>query len=149
MSDKSQISQELPDELAEKILRIFPDFGIGGDAYLWDLNGVCISVEGVGGSEELARRFEKWANRWDECMNIKTMELDTTTLAAERFDEQGLALAAELKRVVGEQSKVVYELILQKGTVEVLADGSTRNWLPGTNFDANRKWILDKHNGRS
>ena len=39
---------------------------------------------------------------------------------------------------------VVYELILQKGTVEVLADGSTRDWPPGVDFDANRKWLLNE-----
>jgi hypothetical protein len=139
---------DVPDELAEKVLRIFPDFGIEGDAYLWDLNGVCIGVEGVGGSEEFAKRFEKWAYRWDECMNIKTLELDAAKLAAERFDEQGLALAGELKRLVGEKSKVVYDFILKKGTVEVLADGSTRDWPPGINFDANRKRVLDEEIAR-
>ena len=36
------IHEDLPDELAGNILRIFPDFGIGGDACLWDMNGVCI-----------------------------------------------------------------------------------------------------------
>ena len=69
MSDESKISEDLPDEIAEKVLRIFPDFGIVGDAYLWDLNGVCIGAKSVGGSEEFVRRLQTWAARWEECMD--------------------------------------------------------------------------------
>jgi hypothetical protein len=55
MSDESKMSKLFPDELAEKILRIFPEYGPDAP-YLWKLNGVGIGVENVGGSEEFARR---------------------------------------------------------------------------------------------
>ena len=149
MSDKSKTHENLPQEVALKILRIFPDFGIESEPYLWDLNGICIGVEDVGGSEEFSQRFQRWADRWDECSDTDTQELNTTTLSAEKFDEQGFALAWELKRLVGEKSKVIYEFILKEGAVEVLADGSTLDWPPGVNLELNQKVILDEEIARN
>ena len=118
-----------------------------GDAYLWDLNGVCIGVECVGGSPKLACHFAEWADRWDETSTANNYETDRPTLAAEQFDEKGLALATELKRVVGDKSKVIYGFVLKEGAVEVLTDGSTREWHPGIDFDANRKRAFSRNEG--
>ena len=143
MSNEPPFDEDLPDEIATKVLLIYPNFG---DCYLWDLNGVGTGVESFGGSEEFASRFERWANRWDQCMNIDTMELDSATLANEHFDELGVALAAELKTLVGNKSKVIYGFILKHGVVEVLPDGGTCDWPPGFSSAANRKWILNEEN---
>ncbi len=133
-------SKPFPDELALKVLRIFPEFGVKGDAHLWKLSGACVSVEDVGGTPELARRFEEWTCRWEETTSANNYQTDRITLALEQFDKKGLALATELKGVVGDNSKVIYELVLTDGAVEVLADGSLCDWPLGVNLEANRKW---------
>lgn len=148
MSDETKIHEDWPKEVARKILRVFPDFGLESEPYLWDLNSIYLGVEDVGGSAEFAQRFQRWADRWDECSDPDTQELDKTTLSAEKFDEQGFALAWELKRLVGEKSKVIYEFILKEEAIEVWADGSMGNWPPGVNLELNQKWILEEELAR-
>jgi len=134
------LDEDLPDELATKILRIFPDFA---GSYLWDLEGCCTGVESFGGTAELDERFTKWAEHWDTCtsIEIETMETDVAALAAGHFDEKGLALAVELKRVVGDKVRVVYRFSLRKADAEILAEGSTKEWPRDTDY---RQWALDQ-----
>jgi len=132
------LSEDLPDELATKVLRIYPDFG---GAYLWDLDGCCLCVDFVGGTEEFDDRFTKWAILWDHCTSTKTPVTDVATLAAEHFDEKGLALAAELKRVVGDRARIIYRFTLKTVDAEILADGSITELPRNTDY---RQWALDQ-----
>jgi hypothetical protein len=129
---------DLPDKLATKVLQMFPDFG---EAYLWDLDGGCLGVEEFDGTAELDERFRKWAAQWDSCTSTKTAETDVATLAADHFDEKGLALAAELKRVAGDKARVIYHFSLKKTDVEILADGGTKECPRNTDY---RQWALDQ-----
>ncbi len=131
------LEEDLPDELSEKLLTIYPDFS---GTYLWDLNGGSLGVEDIGGTEELDERFRTWSRRWENCVTTKTYKIDYATLAAERFDQQGLALAAELKKVVCDKSRIIYCFTLKKAAAEILADSSTQDWP----FERdNRKFVLD------
>jgi len=132
------LNEDLPDDLAEKVLRIFPDFG---GAYLWDADGCCLGVDSVGGTAEFDERFTKWAIRWDHCTSTKTPVTDVATLAAESFDDQGLALAAELKRVAGDKARVFYDFTLKKTDAEIRADGSIKETPRDTDY---RQWALDQ-----
>lgn len=131
------INEDLPEEIATKVVSIAPDFE---GAYLWDLDGCCIGNEGPAFPDDLDMRFTAWSEIWDACYDLDTMKLDKAKLAAEGFDEQGLALAAELKRAIGKAAKVIYCCILRKAALEVLEDGRTIEWPYETDF---RQWALD------
>lgn len=131
------IEEDLPGNLAIKVLRIFPD---AAGTYLWDLNGCCIGNENPAFSDELDERLTTWSNRWDTCYDIKTMRIDKTRLAEERFDEQGVALAAELNRAVGADARVIYYCTLTKAALEILENGQTVKCPRETDF---RQWALD------
>jgi hypothetical protein len=132
---------DLPDELAGRVLRVFPD---NGDSYLWDLNACCMEVVEIGGTESLEREFEAWARHWDRCFDLRRMEVDKLKLGAECFDEQGLLLARQLKRFVGESRRVIYGFTATEHSVEILAEGGTRDWPPGLDIIRNREWLLKK-----
>lgn len=121
-----------------KVLRIYPDHG---DTYLWDVNSCATNTDNefVGGSEKLDRRFRAWAHRWEECCGFEAIGDDKATLAAEKFDEQGLALAGELKRVVGGSARVIYYCTLLKKDLEILEDGSYCECAHETDW---REWVL-------
>ncbi|MCX6908351.1 MAG: hypothetical protein NTY01_09955 [Verrucomicrobia bacterium] len=138
MRKKKTSSWELPDELATKVLRIYPDHG---DTYLWDVNSCATGADDelVGGSKKLDRRFRAWAHRWEQCCGLEAIGDDKATLAAEKFDEQGLALAGELKRVVGGSARVIYYYTLLKKDLEILEDGSYSECAHETDW---REWVL-------
>lgn len=132
------LEEDLPDELVTRVLRIFPDFA---EAYLWDLDGGSLGVEDVGGTAELDDRFRKWSAVWEAHLDVKTATLDRNALAAQRFDEKGLSLAAELKRVVGGKARVIYHFILEEAHAEILAGGRTAELPRETDC---RQWALDQ-----
>ena len=132
------LDEYLPGELATKVLRIFPDY-VG--ACLWDLDGCCLCLEDHGVPAELEARFTKWTQLWESCTNTKNAAKDVATLTAEHFDEKGLALAGELKRVVGDKARVIYHFTLKKADAEILADGSIKEWPKNTDY---RQWALDQ-----
>ena len=109
--------------------------------YLWDLDGGFLGVEDVGGTEEFHERFTKWANRWNDCESFNPYNIDRDTLAAEHFDEKGLALAAELKRVVGDKARVIYHFSLKASDAEIMASGGVKEWPRDTDY---RQWALDQ-----
>lgn len=128
---------DLPEEIAVSVLRIFPD--VAG-AYSWDLNACCIGNENPVFPEDLDERFTSWAKRWDAHRDFETGKPDKAALAAEGFDEQGLALAAELKGVIGPAAKVIYYCTLRAAALEVAGDATTIKWPRKTDF---RQWALD------
>lgn len=131
------LEDDLPDDVAVKVVKIFPDCG---GAYLWDLDGVCIGNENPAFSDDLDKRFTAWSESWDVCFNDKTVKVDKVRLASKRFDERGLALAVELKRAIRNQARVIYCCQLSEPAVEVLEDGSTIEWPSDTDF---RQWALN------
>ena len=136
------IEGDLPDDLAKKVVKIFPDCC---GMYLWDLDGCCIGNEDPAFPDDLDKRFTAWSESWDAaCDNSTTFKIDKARLAAERFDERGLELAAELKRCIRDQAKVIYLCTLRKASLEVLEDGNTIEWPYGTDF---RQWALDTLHG--
>ena len=98
-------------------------------------------MECFGGTSELDERFRKWAAHWDRCTSTETAEMDVVKLAADCFDIHGLTLAVELKRVAGDKARVIYHFSLKKTDVEILADGSTKEWPRNTDY---RQWALDQ-----
>ena len=138
------IPEDLPDKLGRKVLRIFPDCC---GFYLWDAQGHGLGNDDPTFPDELDKRFEAWAWRWDEAFDNKAIKLDKEKLAAEHFDKCGLALAIELKRSIRDQAKVIYHCTLRKAYLEVLEDGTTIEWPRNTDF---RQWALDAfHNGNN
>ncbi|MCX6906539.1 MAG: hypothetical protein NTY01_00690 [Verrucomicrobia bacterium] len=131
------MNDELTEDMAVKVVRIFPDYG---GCYLWDLNSGCICNEDPVFSDDLDKRFTAWAESWDASRDIKTHDPDETRLAAERFDERGIALAKELKRAVGKKAKVVYQYTLRRGALEILGNGRTVRWPLNKDW---RKWVLE------
>jgi len=130
------LEEDLSDELAVKVVRIFPDCG---GAYLWDLNSGCIGNEDPVFPGELDERLTAWSESWDACFDPNTMKTDKARLAKEGFDDRGLALAAELKHAIGEAAKVVYYCNLREAALEILPNG-TIEWPRDTDF---RQWALD------
>jgi hypothetical protein len=130
----------LPDDVVGKVVFIYPDFG---GAYLWDLDGSCIGNEGPDFSDTLDARFTEWAEQWEACYDIHDMASSKARLAEKGFDEQGLVLAAELKRAISDAARVIYCCALRKVKVELLEDDTTIEWPEDTDF---RQWALD-HRG--
>ena len=135
------LHEDLPEGIAVKVIRIHPDFG---GAYLWDLDGCCIGNDAPAFPDDLDQRFTAWSERWDALYNIETMTLDKAKLAKEGFDDQGIAMATELKRAIGSAARVIYDCTLNKITLEVFEDGRTIEWLRETDF---RQWALDHNEG--
>ena len=104
------------------------------------MDGCGIGNEAPAFPDDLDERFTKWSEGWDAHYDTNAMKLDKAALAAEGFDEQGLALAAELKRAVGEAAKVIYYCTLRTAALEVMGDGTTIEWPRETDF---RQWALD------
>ncbi|MCU0772049.1 MAG: hypothetical protein MUE94_09830 [Verrucomicrobia bacterium] len=136
------LEEDLPEALASRVVRIFPDHG---GTYLWDLDGAAVSAEGLGAAADLDARFETWSNRWSACVGTDRRGANLAELAAERFDDEGLALARELKGVVGETARVVYNCVLAKVDIEIRADDSSQEWPRGTNY---RQQVLDEQIAR-
>lgn len=133
------LEMDLPDDLAIKVLRICPD---AAGTYLWDLDAYCVGVEVVGGTEEFDERFSKWASRFNDCQIYNpSYKIDRERLAAEHFDERGLALAAELKRIAGDKARIFYGFTLKKTDAEILADGSIKESPRDTDY---RQWAVDQ-----
>jgi len=137
-SEEYWMEEDLPEKIALNVVRIYPDFC---GAYLWDAEGCGIGNDDPAFSDDLDQRFTIWSKRWDACYDLQTMILDETKLAAEGFDDQGIALACDLKRAIGQAAMVIYYCTLSKSTLEVLEDGRTIEWPRETDF---RQWALDQ-----
>ncbi len=139
--DEFWLHEDLPENLVNRVVRIYPDYC---SAYLWDLDGCCTcNDEALPYSDDLDARFSAWADRWDAAHDIGKRNLDKNQLAAEKFDDQGIALAAELKRALGAGVRVIYYCTLSDAILEVLKDGKTIECPPDTDF---RQWALDNSN---
>lgn len=137
------MDDELTEDMAVKVVRIFPDYG---GFYLWDLNGCGIGNEDPVFSDDLDKRFTAWAESWDACVNHNPYKIDKARLAAESFDERGIALARELKRAVGKKAKVVYQYTLRRGALEILGNGRTVRWPLNKDW---RKWVLENFDDKT
>ena len=132
------IEDDLPEGLAVKVVKIYPDCN---GTYLWDLDGCCIDNTDPVFPDNLDARFTAWSETWDACFDVKTIKVDKAKLASDKFDERGLALAVELKREIGEAARVIYYCNLSELALEVLMEGTTKEWPRDTDF---RQWALDQ-----
>jgi hypothetical protein len=119
------------------VVRIFPDFG---GAYLWDLDGCCISNDNPAFPNDLDERFTAWSDSWEASLDTDMVRSDKARLASEGFDDRGVALATELKRAIGLEPRVIYYCTLRKTIWEVLEDGRIIELPRETDF---RQWALD------
>ena len=130
----------IPDDQAIKVVKIYPDCG---GAYLWDLNGMCIGNDYPAFPDDLNIRFTKWSERWDDCFDPRLMQIDKARLTEQKFDQEGISLAAELKRHLGHAAKVVYYCTLDRSAMEITESGETIETPFETDF---RQWVLDRMN---
>lgn len=131
------IEEDLPEDIVVKIISVFPD---ACGVFLWDLDAGCIDNSDPAFSEDLYNRFTTWSEFWDSCYDSETNKVDKTQLAEARFDEQGVNLTKELKMEIGEQARVIYYPRLSEEAIEVLGDGSLKQWANETDF---RQQALD------
>jgi hypothetical protein len=139
-SEDNWFDDYLPDDLAIRVVQIYPDFA---GAYLWDLNSCCISNESLPYSDDLDARFTAWAELWDQAYNFTAHKADHWQLSRIGFDQQGLDLAKELKSAVGNTHRVIYDCTLRELALDVLEDGGTVELPRNTDF---RQWSLDQRN---
>ncbi len=78
-------------------LKILPEWDDGsGRIYLWDLNGVPLSVEEITGKpEDIDRRLQAWCEQYDG-QSSDAVLFEGDPLKIKKFNDDGEALACEL-----------------------------------------------------
>lgn len=99
----------IPESVCFDVVRVMADFG---GAYLWDMNGVCITVADITGNdrdEPLDELLEKWSLIYDSNrIGQDGYPLWESEEAEAKFNTDGLLLSEKLFEFLGRQRTVVY-----------------------------------------